>query len=195
MSTCPHCSYSDPGSWQECPACGQHAAPPGPAPTPAPAPYMTTPSSPPADQTPPPGYGPPPYGASGPAAYPPTPGDNPYAAPTAAAAPSHAAYGYAYSQPSMLPTSGKAIASMVIGICSIVIYILGFILGPLAIGLWASARNDFKQMPPRYKGQGLATAGLVTGIIGSLIGLLMVVVIIVAIVAASQTQGYHPPPP
>jgi len=186
MSNCPHCGYSDPGAWQECPSCGQYAAPPAQAP----APYMTTPSVPPADQTPPPGYGPPPYGAAGPGAYPPTPGDNPYAAPTAGGAPP-AAYGYAYSQPSMLPTSGKAIASMVIGICSIVIYFLGIILGPLAIGLWASARNDFKQIPPSHKGQGLATAGLVTGIIGTLIGLLMVVVIIMAIVMASRAP-HHP---
>ncbi len=122
----------------------------------------------------------------GPAANPPAPGDNPYAAPTTASAPAPAAYGYAYPRPITLPTSGKAIASMVIGICSIVFYFLGFILGPLAIGLWASARSDFKQLPPLYKGQGLATAGLVTGIIGSLIGLLMVVVIILSIALASQ---------
>lgn len=173
MSNCPHCGYSDSGAWQECPACGQYvASTPGVS-----APAATPPA---ADQTPPPGYGPPPYGAAGPAAYPPAQGDNPYAAPTAAGAPA-AAYAYAYSQPAMLPTSGKAIASMVIGICSIVIYFLGFILGPLAIGLWASARNDFKQIPPAYKGQGLATAGLVTGIIGTLIGLFMVGIIILFI--------------
>jgi hypothetical protein len=146
MSKCPHCGYSDPGAWQECPSCGQYA---------------------------------------GPEANAAPPGHNPYAAPTAASAPP-TAYGYAYPPPAMLPTSGKAIAAMVIGICSIVLYFLGFILGPLAIGLWASARNDFKQIPPSYKGQGLATAGLVTGIIGTLIGLLMVLVIILTLAMAAQ---------
>jgi len=188
MTHCPHCGYSDSGVWQECPACGQYAAPDAQAP----APYMTAPAGPPTNQPPPPGYGPPPYGAPGPAAYPSTPGDNPYAAPSAAGA-YPPVYGYAYQQPSLLPTSGKAIASMVIGICSIVIYFLGFILGPLAIGLWASARNDFKQIPPSHKGQGLATAGLVTGILGTLIGLFMVIVIVMAFVMASR-QNHYPPP-
>jgi Domain of unknown function (DUF4190) len=172
MSNCPHCGYSDPGAWQECPACGQFAGPA--AAGPAPPPYAAAP--------PPHAATPPPHAAA--------PGDNPYAAPTAPSAPP-TAYGYAYTPPSMLPTSGKAIASMVIGICSIVLYFLGFILGPLAIGLWASARNDFKQMPPLYKGQGLATAGLVTGLIGTLIGLLMVVFIILAIVMASQNPRHY----
>jgi len=125
---------------------------------------------------------------TGRAAAPPSSDDNPYAAP-AAAGPPPAAYGYAYRPPATLPTSGKAIASMVIGICSIPFYFLGFILGPLAIGLWASARNDFKQYPPTHKGQGLATAGLVTGIIGSLLGLLVLAVIILSVVMA--TQGSH----
>ncbi len=169
MRTCPHCGHNDESNAQECPSCGQFVAPAAEAP----APYMTHQAAPtPAPTT----------DAS----------SNPYAAPRAATVAANP-YGYGYTPPHLLPTSGKAIASLVLGILSIVIYFLGFILGPLAIGLWASARNDFKQMPPTHKGQGMATAGLATGIIGTLIGLLMVGLIIFAI-AFTHNESQMPPP-
>ncbi|MFH2005356.1 MAG: DUF4190 domain-containing protein [bacterium] len=169
MSTCPHCGYTDPAAWADCPGCGQ------PQPTPA--------AYPPVDQTPPPvGYG---------GAYPPQ-GQNPYAPPTSPHA-LPAAYGYAYSQPLMLPTSGKAVTSLVLGICSIVIPYIGVILGPIAIAFWGASRGDFRHNPPLYKGAGLSTAGLICGIIGTLLWLLvfvMIFVIVTSMKSASRHDGF-----
>lgn len=89
---------------------------------------------------------------------------------------------------SMLPTSGKAIASMVLGILSIALIYFGIILGPLAIGLYASARRDLRQVPPTHKGQGINTAGLVTGIIGTIIGILIVGAIIFAVLVVDKAS-------
>ncbi len=192
MSNCAHCGYGDGESWSHCPSCGQtqatSAGPPataGPSATAGPpAPYMLS--------------GQPQHGPGAAPARPAQatatsgavdgsgPGHNPYAAPSAAGPPP--AF-YPYPQPVGLPTSGKAIASMVLGIMSIIMYFMGFILGPLAIGLWASSRSEIKQIPPTRKGQGMAVAGLVTGIIGTLLGLLVLVVIILALVMASSKQS------
>lgn len=185
MKTCIHCGYSAPGSWITCPSCAQ----PVPADPPAGPGFQGGPS-------PPPGYGPPP-------GFSPTPGSgggypspprgpspqNPYASPNAE-----------YSQPSpyyspgydaMLPTSGKAIASLVLGILSIALIYFGLILGPLAIGFYASARRDLSQIPPTHKGQGINTAGLVTGIIGTIIGVLVVFAIVFALVMVDSAKRKH----
>ena len=143
-------------------------------------------------QATPQGYGAPPPGFGPPPGYPaPTRGpspQNPYASPNSE-----------YSQPApyyqpgydaMLPTSGKAIASLVLGILSIALIYFGLILGPLAIGFYASARRDLSQIPPTHKGQGINTAGLVTGIIGTIIGILVVVAIIFALVVMDSAQRH-----
>ncbi|MBL1092622.1 MULTISPECIES: DUF4190 domain-containing protein [Streptomyces] len=62
------------------------------------------------------------------------------------------------------PTSGKAVASMVTGIASLVIPFIGIVTGPLAIVLGTRARSEIQRTG--QKGDGLAIAGLVTGIIG-----------------------------
>lgn len=62
------------------------------------------------------------------------------------------------------PTSGKAVASMVTGIASLVIPFIGIVTGPLAIVLGTRARGEIQRTA--QKGDGLAIAGLVTGIIG-----------------------------
>ena len=99
---------------------------------------------------------------------------NPYAPPRQPhQPPPGSAYAYAYPSPHTLPNSGKAIASMVLGICSIVIYPLGFLLGPLAIIFHVIARRDLRRHPPAMKGGGMNTAGLVTGIIGTFFGALV----------------------
>lgn len=176
MKTCIHCGYSAPGQWQNCPSCAQ-PVPDGPA-----AGY-----GPPPGGAPPPGYGPP-AGYGAPAAYPPrgpSP-QNPYASPSAEYSQPAPYYGQGYT--ALLPTSGKAIASLVLGILSIALIYFGLILGPLAIGFYASARRDLAQIPPTHKGQGINTAGLVTGIIGTIIGILVVVGIIFALVVVDNAQ-------
>ena len=66
--------------------------------------------------------------------------------------------------------SGKAIASMVLGICSVAIPPAGVILGIIALVLAQSARNEIANNTDTG-GSGFATAGTVLGIIGILVGL------------------------
>ncbi|MET0928950.1 MAG: DUF4190 domain-containing protein [Aeromicrobium sp.] len=110
---------------------------------------------------PPPGYGqaPPGYGQAPPAygqVPPPGYGQAPHG------------YGYGYQGPPK--TNGKAIAALVLGILSIVFCYLGVLIGPVAIVLSVMASREIAAQPPGTAGgKGMATAGLVTGIIGTLI--------------------------
>ena len=67
-------------------------------------------------------------------------------------------------------TSGKAIASLVLGICSIAIPPVGLILGIIALALAHSARNEIAYSVD-LGGNGLATAGTVLGILGIVVNL------------------------
>ncbi len=81
-----------------------------------------------------------------------------------------------------------AIGSMVCGIISIVVWLLpvgGLVLGIIAIVLSGKARRAIRDEPKRYEGGGMATAGFVCGIIGTVLGTLYVLYWIVAIVAIS----------
>ena len=57
-------------------------------------------------------------------------------------------------------TSGKAIASLVLGIC---IFILGFLSGIPAIIFGHMAKSDIKKSGGRLQGEGMALAGLILG--------------------------------
>ncbi|HET9600718.1 MAG TPA: DUF4190 domain-containing protein [Acidimicrobiales bacterium] len=75
-------------------------------------------------------------------------------------------------------TSGLSIASMVLGICSIVLWWffgLGIVLGILAVVFGVKER--------RRAPNGLATAGLVTGIIGLSLSVLFVVFVVISATA------------
>ena len=69
--------------------------------------------------------------------------------------------------PAVVQTSGYAIASLVLGILSIIpgLYFGGIVMGILAIVFSRMAMTRIKAQPG-LNGQGLATAGLVTGIVG-----------------------------
>lgn len=90
-----------------------------------------------------------------------------------------------------LPTSGKAIASMILGISSIVIGcasygLLSIITSPLAIVLASQAYKQVREGEVSASSRGLATAGLVTGIIGilpALIGLFVIFALIAAMMS------------
>lgn len=75
------------------------------------------------------------------------------------------------------PTNGKAVASMVLGILSIIIPWLGFILGIVGIIL---ASKAFKEINATGQGgRGMAIAGLVTSIVGTaLYGLLILLILL-----------------
>jgi hypothetical protein len=68
------------------------------------------------------------------------------------------------------------VASLVIGILSIFpLFMLGVFLGPLAIGLSVNARRQINDPSAGVTGAGMATAGLITGIVGFLVGVLFVI--------------------
>lgn len=93
---------------------------------------------------------------------------SPYASPST---------GYAQAPAPIGPVSqGQAIASMVCGIISLVIFCLWFISGPLAIVaivLGHVAISKAKNDPTRFGGKGMARAGLVTGYLGLLASIAM----------------------
>src|SRR5207253_9039024 len=75
---------------------------------------------------------------------------------------------YEEQHPRQLPagTSGKAVASLILGILS---FCLPVILGIPAIILAILGLRDINRSQGRLKGQGLAIAGIVTGVLGGLV--------------------------
>ncbi|WP_435769997.1 DUF4190 domain-containing protein [Nocardioides sp. SYSU DS0651] len=89
------------------------------------------------------------------------------------------------------PTHPLAITALVLGIVGIVSVVLtplfgvtlvGGLCSPFAIWLGAWARRQIRADPQTYGGEGIATAGFVTGIVGLGLGLL-VLLFVVAFVA------------
>ncbi|MBI4721520.1 MAG: DUF4190 domain-containing protein [Candidatus Stahlbacteria bacterium] len=62
--------------------------------------------------------------------------------------------------------SGKAVASLVLGICGWFIPFGGYVLDILAIIFGAQARSAIKRSNGKLSGEGMAIAGLVLGIVG-----------------------------
>ncbi|HEY4390086.1 MAG TPA: DUF4190 domain-containing protein [Paenibacillus sp.] len=95
---------------------------------------------------------------------------------------------YPPGPPVVQKTNGKSIAALVLGILSIMIPYVGFLLGIMAI-IFSSL--SLKELKRRYEqGKGLAIAGLVCGIIGTIIyGLLLFVVILFAIIYAGSVDN------
>ncbi len=88
-----------------------------------------------------------------------------------------------YSLQSNLPGSPKAVASMVLGIIAIPLAVGGccygitsffsLILGPLAIIFARGANNEIAQGMVNAKTAGAARAGMICGIIGTVLGAIM----------------------
>jgi len=85
----------------------------------------------------------------------------------------------AYSRP--LPNAPGAEASLVCGIIGVVFSCAGLILGIIAIRRSNKARRTIREHPHTYGGDGVATAGLVLGIIATVIGSLWAVYLLFAI--------------
>jgi len=75
---------------------------------------------------------------------------------------------------------GMSIASMVLGIISIVMYPIGLILGALGIIFWKTARDELN-IDRTASGAGFATAGLVCGIVGASISAIFWIVVLIAV--------------
>ncbi|KYG96502.1 DUF4190 domain-containing protein [Paenibacillus sp. SEL1] len=87
--------------------------------------------------------------------------------------------------PVVPPTNSKAVASMVLGILSVVIPYLGLIIGIVGIILSSLSLKEINRHGEQ--GRGMAIAGLVCSIIGTLIYTLIIIfIVIVFIVAASS---------
>lgn len=98
------------------------------------------------------------------------PGDAP---PTSFAPPAGA--GYSPSEPrgaAPQRTSKKAVASLVIGILSLIV--AGIILGVIAIVLGISARSDVGR-EPGLTGGGMALAGIILGAIGFVLAIVILI--------------------
>jgi hypothetical protein len=74
------------------------------------------------------------------------------------------------------PTSGKATTSLVLGIVSLVA--CGLLLGIPAMIVGRQAKREIRESGGRLSGDGLATAGIVTGLIGTLWSILALVLVV-----------------
>jgi hypothetical protein len=87
--------------------------------------------------------------------------------------------------------NGMAVASLVLGICSIVfcwVSFIGLVCGVLAIIFGVVAKNKIKT-DPQLGGAANASAGLVTGIIGVVLWVVVVIVITLFFTAAFTAIG------
>ena len=80
-------------------------------------------------------------------------------------------------------TSGKAVASLVCGILSLLIPFLGFVLGVLGIVFGVLSRKEIQRSEKSLKGKGMAIAGFVCGIIG--VAWTVIIFIILGIIGRS----------
>ncbi len=103
------------------------------------------------------------------------------------------AYG---SDLSTLPTSGMAIASLVLGIVSIPTCVLygvpALICGPLAIIFSGSARKAVNEGRAGGSSLGLATAGKICGIIGLCLGAVFLILVIIGFATLFSSATHHP---
>jgi hypothetical protein len=95
-----------------------------------------------------------------------------------------------YYQPAPLATSGYAVASLVLGIASLVTLLfcmlLSLVCGPLAIIFSNVAMRDIRTGVANPSSAGLAKAGKICGLIGLVLGIGYVIVVVVAIVGMAM---------
>ena len=99
--------------------------------------------------------------------------------------PPHPQGGWGYPAP---VANGKATAALVTGVTTLVLaWCVGFgLVGLLAVFLGVRARQEIRASGGRQTGDGIALAGIVTGTIAAVVGLLALVVIIVAVLASPE---------
>jgi hypothetical protein len=156
------------GPYPAAPAPGPAAPPPGPAAASAPG-Y---------DPLPTPPYG---YGAGNPGYD--DPAQSSYGANPYAVNPYQSGYG-AYSPYGAVPTNHpQATLAMVLGIISIVLASscgIGGFLGIAGIVQGRKVRNEIDARPGTYAGRSMASAGIITGTIGVVLGSLVIVFFVLA---------------
>lgn len=103
-------------------------------------------------------------------------------------------YGPGYGQPGygQPPSHGKALAAMITGIVSLVLacgYGVGLLGSPIALWLGAKALKEIDASHGQLGGRGMAQAGFILGIIGTVLLVLMVVALAALIVFATNRRG------
>jgi Domain of unknown function (DUF4190) len=100
-------------------------------------------------------------------------------------------YGSSYDPPHVTPTNGKATASLVTGVASLVLaWCPGLgLLGVVAIYLGVRARNEVRGSGGTQQGDGLALGGMVTGAVAVGLGLLLLALIVIAIATGTHFEA------
>ena len=137
----------------------------------------------------------PPYPPAGPPAYP-TQGANPYAAGYTPPPPGWTPQPQPGAGPFptyVVPDLPKATTSLVLGIIAVAggfMCFLPVLVAPVAWILGAQARKQIRSAPQQWGGDGRATAGMVLGIIGTVLlvlGLIAVALFLILAVAGSSS--------
>ena len=135
----------------------------------------------------------PPYGQPQPPAYGHQPGQpqpghyQPQQPPYAQ--PNHGYGGYAPPP----PQDGQALAAMIVGIVSLVLacgYGIGLLGSPVALFLGRASMKRIDASHGQLSGRGMAQAGFILGIIGTVLLVLTLILVVVLIVAFIQTGGF-----
>jgi hypothetical protein len=82
-------------------------------------------------------------------------------------------------------TSGKAVTSLVLSIIGLIFLLLGLVLGPISICLAVQAKKEIEERPNELDGACQAKAGLIIGIISTVLSVVWIVLIIAAAGSAS----------
>ena len=85
-----------------------------------------------------------------------------------------------YQMPPVAPNSSKATTSLVLGICSLVV--CGLFLGIPAMIVSSQAKREIRESQGRLGGHGMATAGFITGLIGTIWSVLAAVAVILVFI-------------
>ena len=92
-----------------------------------------------------------------------------------------------YAQPLPVQTSSRATTALVLGILSLLCF--GLFAGIPAIVVARRATREIDSSQGRLAGRGLATAGFVMGLIGTILGALGLLAVLVTFGLGSQVQG------
>lgn len=99
-------------------------------------------------------------------------------------------YGSPYAPPPSAPTNGKAVASLITGLVSLVLFWacgLG-LAGIVAVVVGLKARREIRASGGYQEGDGLAVGGIATGALAAVLAALTLVVLIWAIAAGADFQ-------
>lgn len=150
------------------------------------------------------------YPSGDPAAPPPYPPSNPYAGqqsypqqPYPRQSYPQQPYPQAPGHPGMpqvptyvLPDHPKATSALVVGLIAVAgtfMCALPVLASPVAWVLGAQARNEIRRAPQQWGGESKATAGMVLGIIGTVLLVLIIIVItLIVVIAINDPSAFDP---